>query len=84
MVVEDASLFAPGDQILVTDFVTGHLMTIQNITPAGPDWNLTLRNGAPQVMCGAGAVALHLSAARDGAAGAEGTLLRQRDGARCS
>ncbi len=51
MVVEDAALFRAGDQILVTDFVTGHLMTIDNITQAAPDWNLTLRNGPPQSMC---------------------------------
>lgn len=51
MVVENAEQFRPGDQILVTDFVTGHLMTIQSINQAGPDWNLTLLNGAPQAMC---------------------------------
>jgi prepilin-type N-terminal cleavage/methylation domain-containing protein len=51
MVVENGDPFAPGDQILVTDFATGHLMTIDAITPALPDWNLTLRNGPPQAMC---------------------------------
>ena len=51
IVVEDATLFRPGDQILVTDFVAGHLMTIDTIAPAGTEWNLNLRNGAPQGMC---------------------------------
>jgi prepilin-type N-terminal cleavage/methylation domain-containing protein len=57
MVVENGEPFQPGDQILVTDFATGHLMTIQSIAQAAPDWNLTLRNGAPQAMCGGGLTA---------------------------
>ncbi|HKE16895.1 MAG TPA: PilW family protein, partial [Kofleriaceae bacterium] len=51
MVLEDGSLLAPGDQILVTDFATGALVTIQTITHAAPDWNVTLRGGTPQAMC---------------------------------
>jgi hypothetical protein len=50
VVVEDGSLLAPNDQILVTDFVTGHLVTVQTVTQAGPDWNLTL-SSAPSTLC---------------------------------
>jgi prepilin-type N-terminal cleavage/methylation domain-containing protein len=57
MVVEDGEPggvpLVPGDQILVTDFATGHVMTIESIAQAGADWNLTLRNGTPQTMCAA-------------------------------
>ena len=51
MTVENASRLSAGDQILVTDFAFGHLMTIETITQAGLDWNLTLEGGTPQAMC---------------------------------
>jgi len=53
MVVENAELLQPDDQILITNFDSGHLFSILTVTPAGPDWILTLRGGAPQAMCAA-------------------------------
>jgi prepilin-type N-terminal cleavage/methylation domain-containing protein len=54
IVVEDATHLKPNDQILITDFVTGHLVRIETVTQAAPDWNITLTGGAtPQTVCGA-------------------------------
>ena len=49
--VEDGSLLAAGDQVLVTDFTRGHLVAVQTVTEAGPaDWVVELA-GAPTTLC---------------------------------
>ena len=49
--IEDGSLLAAGDHVLVTDFATGHLVVVQEVTEAAPnDWLVRLA-GVPTSLC---------------------------------
>jgi prepilin-type N-terminal cleavage/methylation domain-containing protein len=89
IVVEDGSLLAPNDQILVTDFVTGHLVTVQAVTQVPPDFNLTLTS-TPNAACGTPpapfsyplrATVIRAQRARFSVGGASPTLMLDPDGA---
>jgi type II secretory pathway pseudopilin PulG len=89
VVVEDGSLLAPNDQILITDFVTGHLVRIQAVAQVGPDWNLTLTS-TPDAACGAAPPAfnypprstvIRAQRARFSIGGTSPTLMLDPDGA---
>src|SRR5262249_37775779 len=51
LTVVDGSLFNPNDLVLVTDFVTGHLVRIQRTT-LNADSTWTLQVAAPSSLCG--------------------------------
>ena len=49
--IEDGSLLEAGDQVLVTDFTTGHLLAVQAVTEVSPtEWTVQLA-GAPSSLC---------------------------------
>jgi prepilin-type N-terminal cleavage/methylation domain-containing protein len=49
--IEDGSLLAAGDQVLVTDFAIGHLLAVQTVTEVTPtEWIVELA-GAPTTLC---------------------------------
>ncbi|HTE54929.1 MAG TPA: PilW family protein [Kofleriaceae bacterium] len=48
--VLDGSLFVPGNQVLVTDFTKGHLLTVLTVAQAGPEWIIGL-SGTPASLC---------------------------------
>jgi prepilin-type N-terminal cleavage/methylation domain-containing protein len=51
--IEDGSLLAAGDHVLVTDFTTGHLVVVQTVTEAGAnDWVVQLAGVASSLCVG--------------------------------
>lgn len=49
--VEDGSLLAAGDHVLVTDLAAGHVLVVDSVTEAAPnDWVVELA-GAPSSLC---------------------------------